>query len=282
MTGETSLIVNQPLIGSDIVKDTSYQGRRYYHYHQGKYRVKVIRPPLSLYSSLQPNLFFDRIFIINLDRSPDRWYRMQMDLTKMGIFNYERQRGIALPRKNPYTSLPHSLFTNLEAYGGRFSGDHNYILNCVGTNLAHFEIVKKCIKRGYQRVLVLEDDVFLGKDFNSKFLRGAQSLYQLGDDWHLAYLGFKKSRPQFNPKSLTKELSIPRSCIRGAYGYAMNKPIFELLAKNFLYRGMEIDAFFEFFLCKFSKVVCFNPPIIHHRDGAESTITGAKWKKRNF
>ena len=247
-----------------------------------KYHLQITRPPRTVFAQLTPNIFFDKIFVINLDRSPDRWYRMQMDLTRRGIFNYERQKGIALPRKNPYTTLPAHFFTNLEAYGGRFSGDHDYILNCIGTNLAHFEIVKKCIKRGYQRVLVLEDDIFLGKDFFQKFIRGAHYLNGLDNNWHLAYLGFKKSRPQFKPKAVTPELSIPKNCIRGAYAYALNQPSFQLLSKNFLYRGMEIDAFFEFFMCRLGKVLCFNPPIIHHRDGAESTITGAKWKKRNF
>ncbi len=44
----------------------------------------------------------------------------------------------------------------------------------------------------------------------------------------------------------------------------------------------EIDAFFEFIMCRYGKVLCFNPPIIGHRDNMVSTITNAKWKSRKF
>ncbi len=229
-----------------------------------------------------PNVFFDRIFIINLDKSKDRWNHITKNLLQFGITNFERQPGIFLPRKDPLDILPPDFYKNLEAYGGRFKFDPDYILNCVGTNLAHFSIVEKAISRNYRRILVLEDDVFLNKNFLPTFTRAAEQINGLNDEWHLIYLGFKKSRPTFTGRAISQELMIPKQFIRGAYGYALNFPAFPIITKMKLYGGMEIDAFFEFVICRYGKVLCFNPPIIGHRDNMVSTITNAKWKSRKF
>ena len=229
-----------------------------------------------------PDLYFDKIFIINLDKSTLRWNKLTNELIKKGIFNFERQPGIYLPRKDASYILPNEFYSNLEAYGGKFKFDNNYILNCVGTNLAHFEIVKKSIKRGYKRILILEDDVFFTHDFFNKFILMVGYLNSIQNNWHLIYLGYKKSNAGFKPIKVNSILSIPKNSIRGAYGYALNLPAFNIITNHALYKGMEIDAYFEFVLCKYGKVFCLNNPIISHRDGMESTITNRNWNKRKF
>lgn len=235
-----------------------------------------------------PNQFFDRIFIINLDRCPDRWNRVTRNLLEHGIVNFERQRGICLPRGDPVDILPASYYSQLEAYGGRFKFDANYTLNCVGTNLAHQAIVQKAAARGYRRILVLEDDVFLAHQALARFRQAVDTLRR--EPWQLLYLGYKRSRSSFPTEPLrprsshcpSSELVRPKQFIRGAYGYALHHSIFPLLLQKPPYGGTEIDAFFEFVLCKRARVLCFRKPIIFHRDGMESTITQAKWKRRDF
>ena len=148
--------------------------------------------------------------------------------------------------------------------------------------MAHFNIVKKASERGYRRILVLEDDVFLNKKFISTFIKATKKINNLNNNWHLLYLGFKKSRPSFSGRRISPELIIPKRFIRGAYGYALNFPAFPIILNHRLYNGMEIDAFYEFIVCKYGKVLCFNPPIIGHRDNMVSTITNHRWKRRNF
>ena len=229
-----------------------------------------------------PDIFFDRIFIINLDRCTDRWNKLTNELIRKGIFNFERQSGVYLPRTDASSIIPYPLYANLEAYGGKFKFDNTYILNSVGTNMAHFEIIKKSIKRGYRRILVLEDDVFLTNNFFNKFNELVNFLVLSQYNWHLMYLGYKKSRASFNPSKINNIVSIPKHSIRGAYGYALNLPVFNIIKNHHLYRGMEIDAYFEFVLCKYGKVLCLNNPIISHRDGMDSTITNRSWVKRKF
>ena len=244
---------------------------------------KIIKKPTRTnLEKIHPDTFFDKIFIINLDRSVARWNKLTHELIKKGIFNFERQPGVYLPRKDASVILPPQVYSNLEAYGGKFKFDNNYILNSVGTNMAHFEIIKKSIKRGYTRILVLEDDVFLTADFFSKFIKTVVFLASYQREWHLIYFGYKKSRASFNPKKLNSIISIPNNSIRGAYGYALNFPAFGLINNHYLYKGMEIDAYFEFILCKYGNVLCLNNPIISHRDGMESTITNKNWIKRTY
>ena len=208
--------------------------------------IRLEKPVRHNLVNYHPNNFFDKIFIINLKKSTDRWNQITKNLLDFGITNFERQPGIYLPRADPSEILPPDFYQNLEAYGGKFKFDPNYILNCVGTNMAHFSIVEKAIKRKYRRILVLEDDVFLNRDFLRKFTKAVHTINGLNNNWHLMYLGFKKSRPSFSGKQITQELMCPKQFIRGAYGYALNFPAFPIITKMKLYGGMEIDAFFEF------------------------------------
>lgn len=244
--------------------------------------IDIQKPTKSHLLQLNPNIFFDKIFIINLPNSTERWNKICKNLINNGIFNFERQVGISLPRKPPEDFIPKKFYYNFEAYGGRFKTDPDYILNCVGTNLAHFNIVKKSHMRNYKRILILEDDAFLDSKFNIHFKKGIFNLLQSNYDWDLFYFGFKRSRPQFKCHKINNYISKPTQFIRGAYGYALNSSIFPILLKSQLYGGMEIDVFFEFVICRICRVLCFTPTIISHRDGMTSTITKKKWKVRDF
>ncbi len=244
--------------------------------------ISLYKPKNNIMMKYHPNHYFDKIFIINLNTSPERWNHVTKNLLDFGITNFEKQPGIYLPRKDALDILPPQYYINLEAYGGKFKFENNYILNCVGTNLAHYNIVEKAIQRNYKRILVLEDDIFLDKKFLEIFTKGAMTLDSYNNNWHLLYLGYKHSRPQFSGHMVSEQLMIPKQFIRGAYGYALNFPAFNIITKMKLYGGMEIDAFFEFVMCKYGKVFCFNKPIINHRDNMISTITNHKWKTRKF
>lgn len=227
--------------------------------------------------TLNPNLYFDKIFIINLPRCKDRWNKIKENLINQGIYNFERQVGVYLPR-NSSNQLPQSYYQRLEAYGGKYKNNYSYILNAVGVNMAHYEIIKKAVKRNYDRIMILEDDSFLVKDFWNKFIRGIN--YLESQNWDMIYLGWKKSCPHPSQSRITQELVIPFGGIRGAYGYALHKRMFPYLVKNHLFRGMELDVFYEFIALRHRNVFAFSPTIVGHRDKLVSTITDRNWKNR--
>ena len=144
--------------------------------------------------------------------------------------------------------------------------------------MAHYEIIKKSILRNYSRILVLEDDSFLSKSFNLNFSRGIRLIDRLG--WDMIYLGFKKTKSNYPAKKISKQVIKPFGLIRGAYGYALNKPIFRFIQKNYLYCGTEIDVFFEYVVLKKKRVYAFYPTIVGHRDKLVSTITNRDWQSR--
>lgn len=221
-----------------------------------------------------PNIFFDKIFIINLDKSYDRWNKITNNLNNIGITNIERQPGYYIPRN--VKKINQKLYNNLEAYGGKYLKDKNYILNVIGTNIAHYHIVKKAMLRGYDKILILEDDSYLLNNFKSNFKNAIENL----DNWDLIYLGFKKSNPIIPAHRINTHIIKPLNKIRGAYGYALNKSIFPFILNNYLYNGMEIDVFFEYIVIKYCKVYAFYPQIIGHRDKLKSTITNKNWINR--
>ena len=226
------------------------------------------------------NYFFDKIFIINLNKCVGRWNKIVKNLSKLGIYNFERQAGIYLPRVDATQYLNPILYKNLEAYGGKFKYDNNYILNCVGTNLSHFSIIKKAKERRYKRILILEDDIFFNKKALHKF-------YQIGDFlehnyWDFLYLGYKKCSVKIKKKNINKNLSKVNGLLRGAYGYALNHTCYDFILNNYLFNGIEVDAFYEFVLCKHYQCFMINSPIIHHRDNMNSTITIGKWAGREY
>lgn len=221
-----------------------------------------------------PNIYFDKIFIINLDKCRDRWRKIKNNLEENGIYNYERQPGVQLPRVDPFKHINSRLYLNFEAYGGKYKNDKNYILNVVGGNMAHFQIIRKSIARNYNRIMVLEDDSFLNRNFKINFSEGVSKL----SHWDLLYLGFKKSQPKLPCRKVSRELIQPFGKIRGAYGYAVNKSIFPYLLRAYLYNGMEIDVFYEYYIINNKRVYAFFPQIVGHRDKLQSTITHRNWK----
>jgi GR25 family glycosyltransferase involved in LPS biosynthesis len=115
--------------------------------------------------------YFDKVFLINLDKRTDRLERCNQIFEKNGVKDLvERFPGIvpSLSEDIPYTKDTEKIKVPL--YG------------CL---LSHINIVKKAKEHGLKSVLVLEDDVdFINIEYIDK------SVDQLKDkDWSLFYLG---------------------------------------------------------------------------------------------
>lgn len=117
-----------------------------------------------------PNEFFDRIFCINLDRSPERWEHVQMECEKHNL-QIERFSGVDA---SAYVGLP----DNLRA------GMANAMFGCTASHGALLNVIAY---HGWRRVLILEDDFeILHDDFNDRF---AAMMPRLPEGWELVYLG---------------------------------------------------------------------------------------------
>lgn len=109
----------------------------------------------------------DKVFIINLEERVDRKTEMMKELDKAGITNYEFFKAIRpssqedIHKWNPkfVTERPKWLKTDLQKYR----------LGSLGCLLSHIGVMELSLKRNYERILILEDDVSF-----IRFVKGAK------------------------------------------------------------------------------------------------------------
>ena len=109
----------------------------------------------------------DKVFIINLEERVDRKTETMKELDKAGITNYEFFKAIRpssqedIDRWNPkfVTNRPNWLKTDLQKYR----------LGSLGCLLSHIGVMELSLKRNYERILILEDDVSF-----IRFVKGAK------------------------------------------------------------------------------------------------------------
>jgi len=107
------------------------------------------------------NDYFDNIYIINLEHRTDRWQHCEQQMAKHG-FTAEKFKAI----------------------------NRSELINgWQACTLSHIAVLEDARQRGFQRVLVLEDDFVLHDDFNSIFSAKYSNAYQV------LYLGIGHKQP---------------------------------------------------------------------------------------
>lgn len=105
------------------------------------------------------NSFFDKVFVINLDRRLDRLEAISARLKELGI-EFERVKA---------------------AEGG---DDRRSAISACAQS--HYNVIDLSIKRGYRNILVLEDDALFVDGFLEKFNYISSTI---PDDWDMIYFG---------------------------------------------------------------------------------------------
>lgn len=136
--------------------------------------------------------FFDRIFVVNLDRRPERWAHSLEQFRKLGITKFERFS--AYDRPLDHNKMP--------------SG----AIGCTASHRAIFELVAY---NKWPRVLILEDDFGICcDDVQGAF---AESIKTLPADWEMFYLGANYIEPLVARVS-DRILKIGRTMTTSSYG----------------------------------------------------------------
>jgi len=112
--------------------------------------------------------FFDRIYVINLDRRPDRWQRFLDELP------------IDWPFGPPFR------FTAVDGIQEQPVTGWNENLGAWGCYRSHLEVLKHAIDHRFHRILIFEDDAVFCAGFAVEV---RQFIQHLPHDWALSYLG---------------------------------------------------------------------------------------------
>lgn len=116
------------------------------------------------------NKYFDKIYLINLDRREDRMLECEKDI-KLNNIIYER------------FSAVDGKTLNLTDYNITNSSHNKSDLGCL---LSHLHIMKDIKENDYERILILEDDFELCTGFDKLF---ENYMSQLPQDWQWLYFG---------------------------------------------------------------------------------------------
>lgn len=113
------------------------------------------------------NDFFDHIYCINLDRRVDKWEECQREFARIGNIEVERFSAV---------------------YGKHLDiGDKTHLLpGEAGIILSNFYLLLDAKKNGYERILILEDDI----EFSETFVQDWENWSsEIPEDWEMLYLG---------------------------------------------------------------------------------------------
>lgn len=131
-------------------------------------RIDPIPPPQPIKSGNKIvtciNDYFDKIYCINLDKRPDRWSISSDEFAKNNL-NVQR-----------FPAVNGDLITETKNL-------NKWERACF---MSHVTIFKEIVDKGYDKVLILEDDIEFINNLQDYFLR---NLKYIPSDWSMLYLG---------------------------------------------------------------------------------------------
>lgn len=164
------------------------------------------------------NKYFDKIFVINLDRRPDRYEDFKKEMSKYGIENVER-----------FSAIDGSTIS---------TNDVPLLTGEIGVLLSHLEIIKKCKEEGYDNVLIMEDDVC----FSEEILKLEEYMSSVPSDWDFIYFGgnhvYGQPPALINDKIIKLNFTVALQCV------AINSSMFEIIESILPKRKKQVDAYY--------------------------------------
>ncbi|MEN9570924.1 MAG: hypothetical protein RL172_2155 [Bacteroidota bacterium] len=132
------------------------------------------------------NVFFDKIYVLTLQRATDRHAHIANELQGL---NYSWWYGADKTSLNLPQLQQDNLFNPSLARQHHLTGK-DMRPGEMGCAISHRMMYEDVVKNGYQKVLILEDDVVIDKTALASF---SKAVAELPANWQLWYLGFDKN-----------------------------------------------------------------------------------------
>uniref|UniRef100_A0A6C0BLN4 Glycosyl transferase family 25 domain-containing protein n=1 Tax=viral metagenome TaxID=1070528 RepID=A0A6C0BLN4_9ZZZZ len=132
------------------------------------------------------NDYFDRVVVINLDRSTDRWRTMVKQFEQFDITNYTRLA--ATDRDMAARMVKQGSWKLPTAHLGRPGIDRNAQLAQLACKISHWRAICLAKKKRWRRVLIIEDDAILSELGMRHFNLAMQETLDRALDWDLMWV----------------------------------------------------------------------------------------------
>lgn len=179
------------------------------------------------------NNYFDCIYVINLDRRPDRWENVirQTQQHSINVSRFKSVNGATEPFKSqwekyfcsPMMQLPEGIepittfrekylnyrhyFTRIHFMESKLGRRAVQSPGAWGYLLSYRNILKEAILNHFQRIIIFDDDLMLHKHFRAEYTKRMQLI---NDDWKMIKLGAMQHH--WEPSWITWENELMYHC----------------------------------------------------------------------
>lgn len=211
------------------------------------------------------NDYFNKIFFINLDDSTQRLYNILNEFQQARITNYERMPGIRLTGLD---NIPAENYNNLQSHQ---KINDFYKIGICGANMAHVKCIEEAKNRGYNKVLILEDDIGIHPDINNMFEKIVNQIDSI--HWDMLFLGYA------NITTLQETIVISDNIIKNpgilaCHAYAVNHTIYDTILADGIRYGAELDNYYKHCIIPNFNCICITPRLIWQNNGDSITLQG--------
>lgn len=266
------------------------------------------------------NVFFDKIYIINLKDKTERWKKVKKDFEEHGVL-YERFNALDGRYKTPEENEK-----KLEKFEKKYGLKINEDLEAppASLTLGNYLIYKDAEKKGYNQILICEDDVKIGDGIEREFVEGILDLKRKNVKWDIMYLGcagccgvrgISKNKTSVNKYRtdlynihkvlnfyVSNELDIRQMCRRdnytwvashivgdiapgGTYAYALSESgiskLIKILEKKGIFHHSDQVLMWAIGAGKL-KSIAFDPPIMWHLEAMRRPDTDIPWDSKDI
>jgi len=177
------------------------------------------------------NFYFDHTYLLNLDRRPDRLTHSTGSLQRVGWFNWSRFSAVDGGAPDSIEQKEWEAYFASETSQRDQAKYHRKAIETAGSWAilkSMYLMIKDAQRRGYRRILVLQDDLLFHKRFLEKFLKLIDHKQtKVPTNWKLLYLG----ATQYNWSQIMKRdgasYYFPMGTADGAFAVGIDSSVFQ-------------------------------------------------------
>jgi len=191
---------------------------------------------------------------------------------------------------NYYPDLKKNIFDKNKAWKHWINHGIKELRSCVENRIinkgqwgcleSHINVLKDALKKNYESIFILEDDVLLHKDFESQIER-ISDIQETKPEWNIIYLG--ASQHDWKDIEFQKDFYYAK-CTTGTFSYIVRNSFYQVLLNEFEKRLKPVDNYLVDIQEKYYKTIFVLFPNIMICNLEESNIGNKRdqdvWSKK--